>query len=161
MRCWCSYLSGARCSCTWPSWCHCRSLSIVSVKSRLVLPFRYQLTRVVPDKGPLNGVCVCTYTKPDKTECCSVFNTTLHLQQVINGRNNYLTRRLYTATSSIHTHFRNNASLNTYYLLLGHLCTSILLNTELNNVAILCTIMFIKIRHFIRHKIKLMHITCK
>ena len=26
-----------------------------SVKSRLALPFWYQLTRVVPDKGPLNG----------------------------------------------------------------------------------------------------------
>ena len=35
-----------------------------SVKSRLVLPFcyRYRLTGVVPDKGPLNGcVCVCVY----------------------------------------------------------------------------------------------------
>ena len=31
-----------------------------SVESRLVLPFLYWLTRVVPDKGPLNGrVCVC------------------------------------------------------------------------------------------------------
>ena len=29
-----------------------------SVKSRLVLPFSYRLTRVVPEKGPLN-VCVC------------------------------------------------------------------------------------------------------
>jgi len=43
-----------------PSWCHCHSLSLASVKSRLVLPFRYRLTRVVLDKGPLNGcVCVC------------------------------------------------------------------------------------------------------
>jgi len=32
--------------------------TLVSVKSRLFLPFWYQLTRVVPDKGPLN-VCVC------------------------------------------------------------------------------------------------------
>jgi len=37
---------------------HCQSLSLASVKSRLVLPFWYRLTRVVPDKGPLNG-CVC------------------------------------------------------------------------------------------------------
>jgi len=29
-------------------------------KSRLVLPFWYQLTRVVPEKGPLNG-SVCVY----------------------------------------------------------------------------------------------------
>ena len=35
-------------TCTWPSWCHCYSLTLASVKSRLV----------VLDKGPLNG-CVC------------------------------------------------------------------------------------------------------
>ena len=29
--------------------------TLASVKSRLVLPFWYQLTRVVLDKGPLNG----------------------------------------------------------------------------------------------------------
>ena len=42
----------------WPIWCHCHSLSLASVKSRLVLPFWYRLCRVVLDKGPLNG-CVC------------------------------------------------------------------------------------------------------
>jgi len=47
-------------TCIWPSQCHCHSLSLASVKkSRLVLPFWYRLTRVVPEKGPLNG-CVCT-----------------------------------------------------------------------------------------------------
>ena len=40
-----------------PSWCHCHSLSLASVKSRLVLPFRYRLTQVVPGKRPLD-VCV-------------------------------------------------------------------------------------------------------
>ena len=45
-------------TCIWPSWCHCHSLSLASVKSRLVLPFWYRLTWVVPEKGPLNG-CVC------------------------------------------------------------------------------------------------------
>ena len=45
-------------TCIWPSWCHCHSLSLASVKSRLVSLFWYRLTRVVPDKGPLNG-CVC------------------------------------------------------------------------------------------------------
>ena len=30
-----------------PSWCHCHSLSLASVKSRLVLPFWYWLTRIV------------------------------------------------------------------------------------------------------------------
>jgi len=54
-------------TCIWPSWCHCHSLSLASVKSRLVLPFWFRLTWVVPEKGPLNGcVCVCVYYhKPD------------------------------------------------------------------------------------------------
>ena len=49
-------------TCLWPSCCQCHSLSLAPAKSRLVLPFRYWPTRVVPDKGPLNGcvrVCVC------------------------------------------------------------------------------------------------------
>ena len=47
-------------TCIWPSWCHCHSLSLASVKSRLVQPFWYRLTWVVLEKGPLNGcVCVC------------------------------------------------------------------------------------------------------
>jgi len=45
--------------CIWPSWCQCHSLSVASVKSRLVLPFWYRLTWVVADKGLLNG-CVFT-----------------------------------------------------------------------------------------------------
>ena len=49
-------------TCIWPSWCHCQSLSLASVKSRLVLPFWYRPTRVVPEKGPLNGcVCLCVF----------------------------------------------------------------------------------------------------
>ena len=52
-------------TCIWPSGFHCNSLSLASVKSRLVLPFWYWLIRVVPDKGPLNGcvcVCVCVHS---------------------------------------------------------------------------------------------------
>ena len=48
----------------WPSWCHCHSPSLASVKSRLVWSFWYRPTRVVPEKGPLNG-CVCVYSWPD------------------------------------------------------------------------------------------------
>jgi len=44
---WLSFWSEVQ-TCTWPSWCHCYSLTLASVKSRLV----------VPDKRPLNG-CVC------------------------------------------------------------------------------------------------------
>ena len=63
--CWRGYLSGARVqTCIWLSWCHWHSLSLASVKSRLVLPFWYWLIRVVLDKGPLNGcVCMCVLFK--------------------------------------------------------------------------------------------------
>ena len=48
-------------TCIWSNWCHCHSLCLASVKSTLVLPFWYRLTRVVSDKGLLS-VCVigCT-----------------------------------------------------------------------------------------------------
>ena len=45
-------------TCIWSSWCHCHSLSLASVKSRLVLPFWYRLTWVVLEKGPSNR---CVY----------------------------------------------------------------------------------------------------
>ena len=61
LGCWHGYLSGARCRLAYgpadSTATHCHS-----VKSRLVLPFWYRLTWVVPDKGPLNGcVCVCFF----------------------------------------------------------------------------------------------------
>ena len=55
-------------TCLSPSWCHCHSLSLASVKSRLVLPFWYRLTRVVPEKGPLN-VCVCACVRASVRAC--------------------------------------------------------------------------------------------
>jgi len=60
-------------TCIRPCWCHCHSLSLSSVKSRLVLPFWYRLTRVVPDKGPLNGCVVYCATEQcrKKLEACT------------------------------------------------------------------------------------------
>ena len=48
-------------TCILPSWCHCHSLSLAPVKSRLVLPFWYRLTQVILEKRPLNGCCCCCY----------------------------------------------------------------------------------------------------
>ena len=71
--CWHGYLLSVWSevqTCIWPSWCHCHSLSLASVKSRLVLHFWYRLTRVVPDKGPLNGcVCVCVLNNVSMQGC--------------------------------------------------------------------------------------------
>jgi len=53
-------------TCIWSSGCHCHSLSLASAKSRLVFPFWYRLTWVVPDKGLLNG-CVLLRQKAART----------------------------------------------------------------------------------------------
>ena len=74
-------------TCIWPSRCHCHSLSLASVKSRLVLPFWYRPTRVVLEIVPLNArarvcvcvcVCVCVYV-------CPVFISTLNLSLYISS----------------------------------------------------------------------------
>jgi len=58
-------------TCIWPSWYHCHSLSLASVKSRLVSLFWYRLTWVVLEKGPLNGsVCVCVLWYNTISHCC-------------------------------------------------------------------------------------------
>ena len=57
-------------TCIWPSWCHCHSLSLASVKSRLVLPFWYRLIQVVPQKDRLMGLCV--FALIGKHICASV-----------------------------------------------------------------------------------------
>ena len=63
-------------TCIWPSWCHCHSMSLASVKSRLVIPFWYWLTRVVLDKGPLNVCSSTTYITLPLLHCISFANKT-------------------------------------------------------------------------------------
>ena len=62
MRYWCGYRLERGADCLRKvSWCHCRPKtpsSLASFKSRLVLPFWYQLTQVVLEKRPLNGCSV-------------------------------------------------------------------------------------------------------
>ena len=43
-------------TCIWPSWCHCHTLSLASVKFWLVLPFWYRLTLVVAEKRAVKRV---------------------------------------------------------------------------------------------------------
>jgi len=52
------YLTGVRCRLAYGPADATTTQCLVSVKSRLVLPFWYRLTRVDPEKGPLN---VCMY----------------------------------------------------------------------------------------------------
>ena len=61
--CWRGCLSGARCRLAYgpADAIATHSPSLASVKSRLVFPFWYRLTRVIPEKGLLNG-CVCVHT---------------------------------------------------------------------------------------------------
>jgi len=67
-------------TCLRPSWCHCHSLSLASVKSRLVLPFWYRLTWVVLEKGPLNGcVCMCVSHRETFENICIVLKGCMFL----------------------------------------------------------------------------------
>jgi len=70
-------------TCMWPSWCHCHSLSLAPVKSRLVLPFWCRLTRVVPDKWPLNG---CMYVRDYEVLGCSSISWTICKQSAPRSR---------------------------------------------------------------------------
>ena len=64
-------------TCIPSSWRHCHSLSLASVKSRLVLPFWYWLTRAVLDRGPLN-VCVCVCVCLWKCACNAYLSSQFH-----------------------------------------------------------------------------------
>ena len=72
-------------TCICPSWCHCYSLSLASVKSRLVLPFWYRLTWVVSEKGPLNVrvcSCVCVRVRVRARVRVCVCQCDLHFMQL-------------------------------------------------------------------------------
>jgi len=79
--CWCGYLSGARCRLAYgpadASATHC----LAAVKSRLVLPFWYRLTRIVPEKGPLNA-CVCIIMFTDSSYCLWKFSHNNYCQWI-------------------------------------------------------------------------------
>ena len=52
-------------TCIWPIWCHCHSLSLAPVKSRLVLPVPAHLGS--PGQWAVKRVCVCVCTS---YACC-------------------------------------------------------------------------------------------
>ena len=58
-------------TCIWPSWCHCHSLSLASVKSRLVLPFWYL-------SGSLEARAIkraCVYTLTVSLMMCTLYTS--------------------------------------------------------------------------------------
>jgi len=72
-------------TCIRPSWCHCHSLSLASVKSRLVLPFWYRLTWVVADNGPLN-VCSSMLLPETDTSVLPMVSCWWYLLKELSGR---------------------------------------------------------------------------
>ena len=81
MRCWCGYLSGARCRLfaygTADTTASQTPSYLASFKSRLILPFWYQLTQVVLEKRPLSAcVHACVWVQW-MNECCSNTHTRL------------------------------------------------------------------------------------
>ena len=69
-------------TCICPSWCHCHSLSLASVKSRLVLPFCYRAHLGSPGKRVVKRVCVCRlslWTLVVRYKWMNEWMTTMHL----------------------------------------------------------------------------------
>ena len=50
-------------TCIWSSWCHCHSLSLASMKSRLVFTFLVTAHLGSPGKRAVKRVCVCICVK--------------------------------------------------------------------------------------------------
>ena len=46
-------------TCIWPSWCHCHSLSLASVKSRFIFTFLVLAYLGSPGQRAVKQVCVC------------------------------------------------------------------------------------------------------
>jgi len=73
-------------TCIWSSCCHSYSLSLSSVKARLVLPFWFRLTRVVLDKGSLNMCVLCFASEIYVlTTCCTNCQDPNDIEQQQNG----------------------------------------------------------------------------
>ena len=81
-------------TCIWLSWCHCHSLSLASVKSRLVLPFWYRLTRLTQrlwshGNMVLYKFCIVLYCSPGqmavKRVCVCVCYVTYYWTTAIPG----------------------------------------------------------------------------
>ena len=88
------------------------------IKIQIGLPFWYRLTRVVPDKGPLNGcVCVCVFARHMHLFRISVLNVvyvsfalevfTVLLSSFKNGLR-------YVTHTHTHTHARMHAHTHTH-----------------------------------------------
>jgi len=87
MRCWCGNLSGVRCRlfAYGPANTHCHQKFhhvLPLLKSRLFLPFLYQLTQVVLEKRPLNG-CSSHSSSSNSSCCCFSSSSTRHSFDVI------------------------------------------------------------------------------
>ena len=103
-------------TCIWSSWCHCHSLSLASVKSRLLLPFWYRLTRVVPDKRPLNGcMCVCVNNGTNPWYDVAVGSTNL-IELSIMIVNSVIDRML-SHLSNAHNHYRTHTSTTNIHII--------------------------------------------
>jgi len=78
MRCWCGYLSGARCRLF--AYGPADATASQDSKSRLALPFWYRLTQAVVEKRPLNGCSNCCWILTDcERECVQQLPATVLL----------------------------------------------------------------------------------
>ena len=76
-------------TCMWPRWYHCHSLSLASVKSRLVFTFLVLADPGSPGKRAIKRVCVCVCVVI--LRCCCGLQGNVHLLAKFHGdRSNLL-----------------------------------------------------------------------
>jgi len=83
-------------TCIWPSWCHCHSLSLAPMKSRLVLPFWYRPTRVCVRVCVCESVCerVCVCVCVCVRVCANILLCCAKIVSEEKTRKGFITRHL-------------------------------------------------------------------
>ena len=118
VRCWHGCLSGVRCRLAYGPTDATATLVSSFSKILIGLPFWYQLTRVVPEKGPLNGcvcvcvcVCVCWFTFPALAHPGSPGQRAMHACFCASGLPEILWVKLHSPKQNTHTHTHTHTSL--------------------------------------------------
>ena len=99
-------------NCIRPSWCHCHSLSLASVKSRLVFTFLVPAHPGSPGQRAVKWVCVCVYI--------SVCLCVRYMWQLLPMQTAWHQRLMLLITSSMHRMLVISGQSLSWYVTITH-----------------------------------------
>jgi len=96
----------------------CHSLSLASVKSRLVLPLWYQLTWVVLEKGRQTSACVCEcrHVVPEIYRDSQTGTVITILRSAVGARVTLNRKEYHTVNSIMHVYIEGLQDLSRFYI---------------------------------------------